>query len=100
MGAYVWKRLQIIASVDIGLADPNLCAQVRALYENWSEQRKNIPKERRNVTGRIFLVHAILICVRAKKSRMEDTATITMCESERPQREIPLKRRRPSIELS
>jgi replication-associated recombination protein RarA len=88
-GAYVWKRLQIIASEDIGLADPNVCVQVRALYEDWVEQRKNAPKERRNVTGRLFLVHAILICVRAKKSRMVDTATITMYESERPQREIP-----------
>jgi replication-associated recombination protein RarA len=88
-GAYVWKRLQIIASEDIGLADLNACAQVRALYENWSEQRKNTPKERRHLTGRIFLVHAILICVRAKKSRMVDNALITMYESERPQREIP-----------
>jgi replication-associated recombination protein RarA len=88
-GAYVWRRLQIIASEDIGLADPNVCVQVRALYEDWVEQRKNAPKERRNVTGRLFLVHAILICVRAKKSRMVDTATITAYESERPQREIP-----------
>jgi replication-associated recombination protein RarA len=88
-GAYVWKRLQIIASEDIGLADPTVCLQVRALYENWVEQRKNAPKERRNVTGRIFLVHAILICARAKKSRIVDTATVTMYEGERPQREIP-----------
>lgn len=88
-GAYVWKRLQIIASEDIGLADSNVCVQVRALYENWVEQRKNVPKERRNATGRIFLVHAIFICARAKKSRMVDTATITIYESERAQREIP-----------
>jgi replication-associated recombination protein RarA len=88
-GAYVWKRLQIIASEDIGLADSNVCIQVRALYEDWVEQRKNAPKERRNVAGRIFLVHAILICARAKKSRMVDTALITMYESERPQREVP-----------
>lgn len=88
-GAYVWKRLQIIASEDIGLADTNVCVQLRALYENWVEQRKNAPKERRNVTGRIFLVHAILICARATKSRMVDTATITMYESGRPPREIP-----------
>jgi replication-associated recombination protein RarA len=87
-GAYVWRRLQIIASEDIGLADPNVCVHVRILYENWAEQRKNAPKERRNITGRIFLVHAILICVRAKKSRMVDTALITMYVSERPQREI------------
>jgi len=88
-GAYVWKRLQIIASEDIGLADANVCVQVRALYDDWVEQRKNAPKERRNVTGRIFLVHAILICARAKKSRIVDTALITMYEGERPKREIP-----------
>ena len=88
-GAYFWKRLQIIASEDIGLADSNVCIQVRALYEDWVEQRKNAPKERRNVAGRIFLVHAILICARAKKSRMVDTALITMYVSERPQREVP-----------
>lgn len=88
-GAYVWKRLQIIASEDIGLADPPVCIQVRALYENWVEQRKNAEKDRRSITGRIFLVHAILVCVRAKKSRMVDTALITMYESERPKREIP-----------
>src|ERR1019366_494517 len=51
-GAYVWKRLQIIASEDIGLADSNVCVQVRALYEDWVEQRKNAPKVRRNITGR------------------------------------------------
>jgi replication-associated recombination protein RarA len=88
-GAYVWKRLQIIASEDIGLADPNVCVQVRALYEDWVEQRKNAEKDRRTITGRIFLVHAILICVRAKKSRMVDTALITMYLTDRPEREIP-----------
>ena len=41
------------------------------------------------MTGRIFLVHAILICVRAKKSRMVDTALITMYESDRPERDMP-----------
>jgi replication-associated recombination protein RarA len=88
-GAYVWKRLQIIASEDIGLADPAVCIQVRALYENWVEQRKNAEKDRRSITGRIFLVHAILVCVRAKKSRMVDTALITMYESDRTKHEIP-----------
>src|SRR5579871_5710624 len=82
-GAYVWKRLRIIASEDIGLADPNVCVQVRVLYENWTEQRK---KKDRSHAERLFLVHAVLICVRAKKSRMADTALITMYESERPRR--------------
>lgn len=86
-GAYVFKRLRIIASEDIGLADPNLCVQVRVLYENWLEQRKK--KEDRSFAERLFLVHAVLLCVRAKKSRLVDTALIAMYESERPQRKIP-----------
>lgn len=86
-GAYVWKRLRIIASEDIGLADPNLCVQVRMLYENWIEQRKK--KEDRSPAERLFLVQAVLLCVRAKKSRMVDTALITMYEGERPGLTIP-----------
>lgn len=86
-GAYVWKRLRIVASEDIGLADPNLCVQVRVLYENWIEQRKK--KEDRSAAERLFLVQAVLLCVRAKKSRMVDTALITIYEGERPRLEIP-----------
>ena len=85
-GAYVWKRLRIIASEDIGLADANVCVQIRTLYENWIEQRK---KKDHSHAERLFLVHAVLICVRAKKSRMVDTALITMYEVERPRLEIP-----------
>jgi len=86
-GAYVWKRLRIIASEDIGLADPTVCVQVRTLYENWVEQRKN--KADRSFAERLFLVHAILICVRAKKSRIVDSALITMYEGERAKMDIP-----------
>lgn len=86
-GAYVWKRLRIIASEDIGLADPNLCVQVRVLYENWIEQREK--KEDRSPAERLFLVQAVLLCVRAKKSRTVDTALITMYQGERPRLEIP-----------
>jgi replication-associated recombination protein RarA len=79
-GAYVWKRLRIIASEDIGLADPNVAVQLRVLYENWIEQRKK--KEDYSLAERLFLVHAVLLCVRAKKSRIVDTALITMYEGE------------------
>lgn len=86
-GTYVWKRLRIIASEDIGLADPNVCVQVRALYENWIELKKK--KENFSFAERLFFVHAVLLCVRAKKSRIVDTALITMYEAERPARDIP-----------
>jgi replication-associated recombination protein RarA len=86
-GGYVWKRLRIIASEDVGMADPQVCVQVRVLYENWLEQRKH--KDDPSLAERLFLIHAVLICVRAKKSRMVDTALITMYEAERPKMEIP-----------
>ena len=85
-GAYVWKRLRIIASEDIGIADPSVCVQLRALYDNWNEQRK---KKDHSFAERLFLVHAVLLCVRAKKSRIVDTALITMYEARRPKRDIP-----------
>src|SRR6478752_6344808 len=58
-GEYVWKRLKIIASEDIGLEENSLAAiAVRALYENWLEQRKKA--DTRHAPERLFLVHAIL----------------------------------------
>jgi replication-associated recombination protein RarA len=87
-GGYVWKRLRIIASEDIGLADSNVCVQVRALYDNWVEQRKK-NKEDRSLAERLFLIHAILICVRARKSRMVDTSLIVMYEGVRPLMKVP-----------
>jgi replication-associated recombination protein RarA len=86
-GVYVWKRLRIIASEDIGLADPNLCVQVRALYENWIEQRKK--RDHHRFPERLFFIHAVLLCVRAKKSRIVDTALIALYYGKRPAREIP-----------
>jgi len=86
-GNYVWKRLRVIASEDIGLADPLVSVHVRILYENWLEQRKR--KETYSFEERLFLVHAVLLCARAKKSRIVDTALITMYESDRQKRDIP-----------
>lgn len=88
-GEYVWKRLRIIASEDIGMADSEVCIQIRTLYENWQQARKDADRDRRPLAGRIFLVHAVLICVRAKKSRMVDTALTVYYSGDRPTRGIP-----------
>ena len=32
---YIWHRLRVIASEDVGLADNNACVQVSALYANF-----------------------------------------------------------------
>jgi len=38
---------------------------------------------------RLFLVHAVLVLVRSKKSRVVDHSLITMYAGERPELEIP-----------
>lgn len=84
---YVWKRLRIIASEDIGPADPHCALQVRALYESWLELRKK--DDKRHAPERLFLVHAILYLAQAPKSRIVDHALIVHYEGPRERREIP-----------
>jgi replication-associated recombination protein RarA len=74
-GEYAWKRMRIMASEDVGLAEPNLPATIFALYQNWLDQRKK--RDVKHGPERLFLIHAILLLVRAKKSRIVDHALIT-----------------------
>jgi replication-associated recombination protein RarA len=67
---YAWKRLRIISSEDIGLAKPNISSEIWALYCMHKEQAKN--KDDKNKPERLFLVHAVLMLCRAKKSRVVD----------------------------
>ncbi len=66
---YLWKRIKIIVSEDIGLAEPNMPANVTALYTNYVDLKKKNEDTR---PERLFLIHAILLIVRAKKSRLVD----------------------------
>jgi replication-associated recombination protein RarA len=88
-GEYCWKRLRIMVSEDVGLAEPTLPAAVAALYQSWSDQRKK--KDERHGPERLMLVHAVLLLSRARKSRMVDHALIAFYEADRAsvRREIP-----------
>ena len=68
-GKMLWNRLLIICSEDIGLAEPHLPAQIRALYENWNDLagKPAIP-------NRLFTLHAVMLMARARKSRRVDNA--------------------------
>jgi replication-associated recombination protein RarA len=80
-GAMLWNRLLIIASEDIGLAEPHLPANLRALYDNWKDAR-----ERRNpsIPERLFTLHAVMMMARAKKSRVVDNAIWATYAIEQP----------------
>ncbi len=86
-GEYVWKRLRIITSEDVGLASPGLGAEIRALYDNWLDQRKK--KDERHGPERLYLVHAVILLCRAPKSRLVDHALIVLYEGTRSARDIP-----------
>lgn len=89
-GNYVFKRLRIVASEDVGPADSQVAVQVRALYENWLDARKGKPKEQRFAIGeRLFLLHAVVVLARAPKSRIVDHALMVMYEGDREPLEMP-----------
>lgn len=69
-GEYIWKRLRIISSEDVGLAEPLMPANIWALYRSYQEQAKK--KDDKNEPQRLFLTHAVLLLCRCRKSRMID----------------------------
>lgn len=74
-GEYVWKRLRVVCSEDIGIAEPLLPAVIQSLYTTWAEIRKKT-KGTSQTSERLMLVHAILLLSRAQKSRLVDHANI------------------------
>jgi len=87
-GNYVWKRLRIIASEDVGLASTETVIAVRVLYENWREEVKKTKPPYEGFV-RIFLVHTVCLLCRAPKSRMLDHALIVTYAGEREPLEVP-----------
>lgn len=84
---YLWKRMKLIASEDIGLANPHLQATIRALYENFSELKK---KKERSEGERLYAIHAVLLITRSPKNRMcDDALTVAWNLHKERQRPIP-----------
>jgi replication-associated recombination protein RarA len=70
---YIWKRLRIISSEDVGLAEPHISSEIMALYDLYKEQAKK--KDEKHYPERLFTVHAVIMLCRAKKSRLIDWQT-------------------------
>jgi len=80
-GDHLWKRLRVIASEDVGLADSEMVAKVRALYSNWMLDPK----------CQLFYLQAVVLLVRSPKSRMIDNLAIKFNqEKEKGERPHPL----------
>jgi replication-associated recombination protein RarA len=63
----LWSRLLIIASEDVGLADPSLISVINDLRDLYFEFKY---KESKGHPERLFLSQAILLLCRSKKSRI------------------------------
>ena len=61
----LWKRLRVIASEDIGLADPHASLIVDVL------EKQYYGVAGKNDSSRLFLVHAVLYLARSSKSRRQ-----------------------------
>ena len=72
---YVWRRLYVIASEDIGMAEPEAIVQVRALHSAWRELKENDKKGSQQANMRLFMAQAVMVLARARKSRLINDAT-------------------------
>lgn len=66
---YLWKRIRVITSEDVGLASPGMPAIIHALYQSyWDVEKEN----KLNRPERMFMTHAVVALCRAPKSRLVD----------------------------
>ncbi len=69
----LWNRLKVIASEDIGVAEPHAPLIIDAL-----ESMYNYAKEKKKEEYRLFFVNAVSILARAPKCRIADNLLITL----------------------
>lgn len=87
LGNILWSRIIVIASEDIGVAEPGIVSEIRALYDNYQMFAK---RQNKHKPERLFVVHAAMLLARAKKSRRVDEAIFATYAIPEPMiKEIP-----------
>jgi replication-associated recombination protein RarA len=69
----LWNRLRVIASEDVGIAEPHAPLIVNALESAYWDA-----KEKKKEESKLFFVNAVLILAKASKCRIADDLTITL----------------------
>jgi hypothetical protein len=77
---WLWYRMPIIASEDVGLARLGLQREIDDLRVQWKRKRN----DKRFNSHRLFLIHAVLLLVRVMKSRLSDHALIEYYNNQQP----------------
>ena len=95
---YLWRRLFIVASEDIGLADDAVASTLQALYANWralieltADSKKQESELVNDERFTLPIVHAVMRLATARKNReVADCKTVVNTEYERGTRaEVP-----------
>jgi replication-associated recombination protein RarA len=82
---WLWKRLLIITSEDVGPSWVEGPAVIRALHDTWKQYAS-----KPNSPGILFIHHAVLLLCRANKTRVVDhAATVHLLAHEELYREVP-----------
>lgn len=64
---YIWYRLHVIASEDVGIADNSIAVLLDSLHNRYRQYR-----EKGGNQEKVLLAHAVLALSRAPKSRIVD----------------------------
>jgi replication-associated recombination protein RarA len=84
----LWNRLKVIASEDIGIADPLVPLVIDTLEKEYYDA-----KRRRNSSYRLFLANAVVYLARAPKSRIvDDLVNVVYHEIENENKVLPFPR--------
>ena len=70
----LWNRLKIIASEDVGCANPSMPTLIETLHKNYSESKSKLNDD----SYRLFVVNAVVCLCRSPKSRIVDDLLITV----------------------
>ncbi|MEX0833605.1 MAG: hypothetical protein WD276_07015 [Actinomycetota bacterium] len=82
---WLWRRLLIITSEDVGPAWPEGPSVIRALHDTWKQYRA-----KPNSPSILFIHHAVILLCRAPKTRLVDhAATVHSRAHAELRREVP-----------
>jgi len=66
---YVWRRIKVMVSEDIGVGMISLPAQIDALYTTYTAMKK---EKNHHKPEKLPFIHALMLIIRSKKSRLVD----------------------------
>lgn len=74
---YVWKRILVMTTEDIGLANPNLATQINSLHDMWIKLSPKCLEE-----SAMNMIQAVLLLARSEKSRIIDEYKIFLFKTD------------------